>query len=77
VVSAPDLRSAASRAFAFVSTWGQSWAAREAVGDAGWDARYWGRKPRVTVTDGYDGEKPTEFVLGRYPSARRIQLRCD
>jgi hypothetical protein len=34
-------------------------------------------KLRMTVTDGYDGERLTEFVLGRYPSARRIQLRCD
>ncbi len=62
---------------AWFGSWRQSWAAREAIREAGWDARYWGRKLRVTVTDGYDGEKLTEFVLGRYPSARRIQLRCD
>jgi hypothetical protein len=58
-------------------TWSQSWAARNALREAGWDAKYWGRKVRVTPSDGYDGEKLTEFVLSRWPKVRQIQLRCD
>lgn len=62
---------------AWFGGWRQSWAAREAIRKAGWDARYWGRKLRVNVNDGYDGGRLTEFVLRHWPSVRRIQLRCD
>jgi len=62
---------------AWFGGWRQAWAARGLMREAGWDAKYWGRKIRVHVSDGYDGEKLAEFVLDRSPSVRRIQLRCD
>jgi hypothetical protein len=58
-------------------TWRQSRAASDAIRDAGWDAKFWGRKLRVTVSDGYDGQKLGEFILDRWPDVRGIQLRCD
>ena len=55
-------------------------AAKAEIGREGWTpsgASALGRKIRVSVTDGHDGQKLAEFVLERRPDVRRIQLRCD
>jgi len=36
-----------------------------------------GRKIRVSVNDGHDGQRFAEFVIERWPDLRRIQLRYD
>src|SRR5947207_9950669 len=58
-------------------TWGQSKAARDAIQEAGWEPKFWGRKIRVEVSDGYEGQRLTQFVLDRWPNVSLIQLRCD
>jgi hypothetical protein len=62
---------------AWFRTWAESRAAMKAISEAGWQPNFWGRKIRVSVRDGYDGQKLAEFVLDRWPHVRRIQLRCD
>jgi hypothetical protein len=57
-------------------TWGESRDAMKEIRAQGWEPSFWGRKIRVTVPDGYDGQKLADFVLGRWPDAR-IQLRND
>ena len=58
--------------------WAASREARAVVGDAGWEPKFWGRKLRVGVSDGYDAQRLAQFVLDRWPNeVRRIQLRCD
>jgi hypothetical protein len=45
----------------------------------GWEpeSKIWGRKVRVGVKDGHDGQRLAEFVLARWPEVRKIQLRND
>jgi len=52
-------------------------AAKAAIRSEGWTAGSLGRKVRVSVSDGHDGQRLVEFVLARWPKVRRIQLRCD
>ena len=58
-------------------SWAESRAAKAAMRDAGWEPKFWGRKIRVAIRDGHDGQRLAEFVLARWPDVRRIQLRCD
>ena len=51
--------------------------AKTEIDREGWMPGSFGRKIRVSVTDGRDGQKLVEFVLERWPDVRRIQLRCD
>jgi hypothetical protein len=52
-------------------------AAKAAIRSEGWTPGSLGRKIRVGVSDGHDGQRLAEFVLERWPDLRRIQLRCD
>jgi hypothetical protein len=52
-------------------------AAKAAIGREGWTPGSLGRKIRVGVDDGRDGQRLAEFVLERWPDVRRVQLRCD
>jgi hypothetical protein len=53
----------------------QAW---EAIRAEGWkpESKLWGRKVRVGVSDGHDGQKLADFVMARWPNVR-IQLRND
>jgi hypothetical protein len=53
----------------------QAW---EAIKAEGWEIepKSWGRKVRVGVSDGRDGQMLAEFVIARWPEVR-IQLRND
>jgi hypothetical protein len=59
-------------------TRGESRQAWEAIRAEGWEPepKGWGRKVRVGVSDGYDGQRLADFVLARWPEVR-IQLRND
>jgi hypothetical protein len=57
-------------------TWRQSWQALQALRAEGWEPSFWGRKLRVSIEDGYEGQRLIDFVLARWPDAR-IQLRND
>jgi hypothetical protein len=52
-------------------------AAKADIERGGWTPGSAGRKIRVGVSDGRDGQRLTEFVLEHWPNVRRIQLRCD
>jgi hypothetical protein len=58
-------------------TWRDARTAKTDIEREGWTPGSLGRKVRVGVGDGYDGQKLVEFVLERWPDVRRIQLRCD
>jgi hypothetical protein len=58
-------------------TWRDARTAKTEIEREGWTPGSLGRKVRVGVGDGHDGQKLVEFVLGRWPDVRRIQLRCD
>ena len=58
-------------------TWADSRAAVSFIRDEGWEPRFWGRKVRVGIKDGFDGQRLAETVLERWPDLRKIQLRCD
>jgi hypothetical protein len=58
-------------------TWGDARRAKAAIRSEGWTPGSLGRKIRVGVRDGRDGQRLAEFVLERWPDLRRIQLRCD
>lgn len=58
-------------------TWRDSRAAMKAIREAGWEPKLWGRKVRVDIRDGYDGQRLAELVLERWPDVRKIELRCD
>jgi hypothetical protein len=58
-------------------TWRDARTAKAAIRSEGWTAGSLGRKVRVGVTDGRDGQRLAEFVLERWSDLRRIQLRCD
>lgn len=58
-------------------TWKDARAAKAEIEREGWTPGSLGRKVRVGVSDGRDGQKVVEFVLERWPNVRRIQLRCD
>lgn len=57
-------------------SWRDSRQAMRAIREQGWRRSFWGRKIRVSVADGYDGQKLADFVLSRWADAR-IQLRND
>jgi hypothetical protein len=57
-------------------TWSESREALRAIRAEGWKPKFWGRKLRAAVTDGYDGQRLADFVLASWPDAR-IQLRKD
>ena len=59
-------------------TRGESRQAWEAIRAEGWEPepKVWGRKVRVGVSDGHDGQRLADFVLARWPEVR-IQLRND
>jgi len=61
---------------AWFRSWTESRRAVEAIRDAGFDPKFWGRKVRVLVTDGYEGQKVANIVLERWPNAK-IQIRND
>ena len=61
---------------AWFRSWGEARVAMHAIAAAGWAPKFWGRKIRVGVKDGYDGERLVAFVSERWPRAR-IQLRND
>jgi hypothetical protein len=48
------------------------------VSKEGWkpEAKGWGRKVRVGVSDGYDGQRLADLVRARWPDVR-MQLRND
>lgn len=48
-------------------TWGDSRAAITVLRAAGWEPTIRGRKVRVYVTDGFDGQRLAELVLQRWP----------
>jgi hypothetical protein len=52
--------------------------ARSAIQSEGWmpERRRWGRKVRVPVRDGFDGERLVRFVASKWPETR-MQLRSD
>jgi hypothetical protein len=58
-------------------SWSEARTAKTAIGSEGWEAGSLGRKIRVGVSDGHDGQRLVEFVLERWPDVRQIQLRCD
>ena len=58
-------------------TRGDARTAKAAIRGEGWSPGSLGRKIRVGVSDGRDGQRLVEFVLERWPDVRRIQLRCD
>jgi hypothetical protein len=58
-------------------SWRDSRAASDAISEQGWKVTRWGRKVRVGIEDGYDGQKLADFVLARWPEVPKIQLRCD
>jgi hypothetical protein len=58
-------------------TLGEARTAKAAIRSEGWAPGSLGRKVRVGVNDGRDGQRLVEFVLERWPDVRRIQLRCD
>jgi hypothetical protein len=58
-------------------TWRDARTAKADIESEGWTPGSLGRKVRVGVGDGHDGQKLVEFVLERWPDVRRIQLRCD
>ena len=58
-------------------TWGDARTAKAAISGEGWTPESLGRKIRVGIRDGRDGQRLAEFVLERWPDLRRIQLRCD
>ncbi len=58
-------------------SWGEARTAKTAISSEGWKAGSLGRKIRIGVSDGHDGQRLVEFVLERWPDVRRIQLRCD
>jgi len=64
---------------AWFRTLGESRQAWEAIRAEGWqpESKIWGRKVRVGVEDGHDGQRLSEFVLARWPEVRKIQLRND
>jgi len=61
---------------AWFPTWRESRRAGQALRAEGRAPKFWGRKLRVPVTDGYDGQRLAESVIVRWPGVR-IQLRCD
>jgi hypothetical protein len=61
---------------AWFRNWTESRDAMKVIAAAGWEPKFWGRKVRVHVKDGYDGERLTALVKDRWPKAR-IQLRND
>ncbi len=60
----------------WLRTWGESREAMASIAGEGWKPKFWGRKIRVVVEDGYDGQRLADFVIARWPHAR-IQLRND
>ncbi len=48
----------------------------DAIASAGWTPKFWGRKIRVGVKDGHDGDRLIALVTERWPDVR-IQLRND
>ncbi len=61
---------------AWFRTWGESRQAMEAIRAEGWEPKFWGRKIRVPIDDGFDGYRLADLVIARWPEVR-IQLRCD
>jgi hypothetical protein len=61
---------------AWFRTWGEARQARAAIRAEGWEPEFWGRKLRVGVADGHDGQRLADFVIARWPNVR-IQLRND
>jgi hypothetical protein len=53
----------------------QAW---ETIKAEGWEVepKFWGRKVRVGVSDGQDGQRLADFAMARWPEVR-IQLRND
>jgi hypothetical protein len=64
-------------AYVWFRTRAESRAAKLAIREEGREAVSWGRKIRVSVSDGYDAQRLAEFVLNRWPEVHRIQLRCE
>jgi hypothetical protein len=58
-------------------TWREAVAAKTAIEAEGWEAKFWGRKIRIHVNDGFDAQRLADVVLDRWPDVRQIQLRCD
>jgi hypothetical protein len=61
---------------AWFRTWSESREARDAMRAEGWGPAFWGRKLRVSVADGYEGQRLADFTMARWPNVR-IQLRND
>jgi hypothetical protein len=55
---------------------GEARDARALVEASGWSASRWGRKVRVRVRDGFDGERVVLLIADRWPRSR-IQLQND
>jgi len=61
---------------AWFRSWGEAREAMLVIAASGWEPKFWGRKVRVYVKDGYDGDRLVALVTERWPETR-IQLRND
>ena len=61
---------------AWFRTWGESRKAIVAIRAAGFEPKFWGRKVRVPVADGFEGARLVDVFLETWPRPR-IQLRND